>query len=52
VDRYVHGPPWHLRVMGWDCESECQHMCMNLHVDMRAAAGSPMVQYYGKWPFR
>lgn len=52
VDRYVHQPPWYLRAMGWDCESECRHMCMNLHVEMRAATGSRMVQYYGKWPFR
>ncbi|CAM9427530.1 unnamed protein product [Ectocarpus sp. 4 AP-2014] len=52
VDRYVHNPPWHLRVMGWDCESECKHTCMNLHVESRLAAGGDIWQYYGKWPFR
>lgn len=52
VDRYVHEPPWYLRAMGWDCESECRHTCMNLHVEARMAWGDRMLQYYGKWPFR
>ncbi|CAM9629475.1 unnamed protein product [Ectocarpus sp. 13 AM-2016] len=38
--------------MGWDCESECKHTCMNLHVESRLAAGGDIWQYYGKWPFR
>lgn len=52
VDRYVHSPPWHLKMMGWDCESECGYTCMTLHVESRIAAGERVLQYHGKWPFR
>ncbi|CAI5971835.1 unnamed protein product [Closterium sp. NIES-64] len=39
--------PLELRLLRWDCESECKYQCMR---DIQMP-GVPQVQYYGKWPF-
>lgn len=39
-------------IFGWDCASNCGYHCMHQTERLRAAAGQPIVKYYGKWPFR
>jgi len=36
----------------WSCEDECKYACMWQQEERRRKAGKPVVQYYGKWPFR
>lgn len=45
-------PPLYLRLMGWDCWSECAYTCMTMHVEQTVSTGQTMLQYNGKWPFR
>lgn len=45
-------PPWSLRLMRWDCESDCAYHCMwAIETARAAAAEGPVYKYYGKWPF-
>ncbi|KIW12574.1 hypothetical protein PV08_09851 [Exophiala spinifera] len=47
--------PLHLRLLLWDCPSECDYTCQHVITDRRVARDPPMiepvVQYHGKWPF-
>lgn len=44
--------PWTLRLMQWDCASDCAYHCMWALETPKAAAGKgPVYKYYGKWPF-
>ncbi|KAK7110490.1 post-GPI attachment to proteins factor 3-like [Littorina saxatilis] len=43
--------PIHLRMLGWTCYSECEQSCMWYTVDAFVKDGSPVPQFYGKWPF-
>ncbi|KAJ4544083.1 hypothetical protein HRR80_002481 [Exophiala dermatitidis] len=47
--------PLHLRLLLWDCPSECDYTCQHVITDRRKARDPPMiepvVQYHGKWPF-
>lgn len=36
----------------WDCPLECSYQCQQRVTSVRHASGLPMVQFYGKWPFR
>lgn len=36
----------------WDCVLDCRYKCQQIVTRLRMAAGLPMVQFYGKWPFR
>lgn len=47
----THGLPFHLRLLGWNCLSNCKYDCMWHMVDTYRSNGEPLVQYYGKWPF-
>lgn len=46
---------WGMRLMAWDCPSECDYACQHIITDRRVARDPPMlqpiVQYHGKWPF-
>jgi hypothetical protein len=47
-------PPWTLRLMRWDCESDCSYHCMwalEAPKQAAAAAAGSVYKYYGKWPF-
>ena len=46
------GVSWDLRVFGWTCEDVCRYECMWQATAIRLREGQPIVQYYGKWPFR
>ncbi|XP_022645948.1 post-GPI attachment to proteins factor 3-like isoform X2 [Varroa destructor] len=48
--RFEHRQPWHLRLLGWDCEDECGHQCMWKTVDYFDSFDE-RVQFRGKWPF-
>ncbi|KAL8587023.1 hypothetical protein ACOMHN_023413 [Nucella lapillus] len=43
--------PAHLVLLGWTCYEECRHSCMWYTVDAFVKDGSPVPQFYGKWPF-
>ncbi|KAI1610481.1 Per1-like protein [Exophiala viscosa] len=47
--------PLHLRLLFWNCPSECDYTCQHVITDRRVARDPPMiepvVQYHGKWPF-
>ncbi|ETI25490.1 hypothetical protein G647_02263 [Cladophialophora carrionii CBS 160.54] len=47
--------PLHLRILLWDCPSECDYTCQHVITDQRKARDPPMiepvVQFHGKWPF-
>ncbi|KAL1883166.1 hypothetical protein Daus18300_000224 [Diaporthe australafricana] len=40
------------RLFLWDCPQECDHACQHITTAARVSAGQPIVQFYGKWPFR
>ncbi|KHJ36390.1 putative post-gpi attachment factor 3 protein [Erysiphe necator] len=39
------------RLLLWNCDSECDYTCQHIITDQRVAAGEPIVQFHGKWPF-
>lgn len=51
----------HLRLLLWDCPSECDYTCQHIVTDERLAINEhwaqdppvlePVVQFHGKWPF-
>ncbi|KAK6166706.1 hypothetical protein SNE40_023340 [Patella caerulea] len=43
--------PLHLKVLQWDCESECRYSCMWSTVDAFEKDGLKIPQFNGKWPF-
>lgn len=40
------------KFFGWTCPAECQYQCMWTVERSNRAAGMPVLQYHGKWPFR
>ncbi|XP_003748563.1 post-GPI attachment to proteins factor 3 [Galendromus occidentalis] len=50
LSRFHRTQPWHLQLLGWDCEDECGHQCMWKAVDYFEAF-EERVQFRGKWPF-
>ncbi|XP_023210374.1 post-GPI attachment to proteins factor 3-like isoform X1 [Centruroides sculpturatus] len=42
---------WHLTVLGWKCDDECEYQCMwDAVYDFRKRK-QPIPQFHGKWPF-
>ncbi|XP_076461872.1 GPI-specific phospholipase A2-like PGAP3 [Babylonia areolata] len=50
-DAFLSQQPVHLVLLRWTCSAECQHSCMWHTVDAFVRDGSPVPQFYGKWPF-
>ncbi|EEP82461.1 conserved hypothetical protein [Uncinocarpus reesii 1704] len=48
--------PIHLRLLLWDCPSECDYTCQHVVTHKRLSRDPPMLepvlQFHGKWPFR
>lgn len=40
-----------LRVTQWSCVDDCKYFCMHDITTRNIAAGEPVLQYFGKWPF-
>ena len=48
----LHGPlPLHLRLLLWDCPSECDYTCQRQITNRFRAENLPLHQFHGKWPF-
>ncbi|KAJ1673214.1 hypothetical protein EV182_005674 [Spiromyces aspiralis] len=48
-----HRLPLHLRLLLWDCPSDCDYRCqraLTMHAQRQTPPGQ-IHQYYGKWPF-
>jgi len=46
------GPlPLHLRLLLWDCPSECDYTCQRQTTDLLRGQKQPLHQFHGKWPF-
>ncbi|KAI1345182.1 Per1-like protein [Xylariaceae sp. FL0016] len=43
--------PLHRRLLLWTCSQECDHTCQHIISERRVAAGQPITQFHGKWPF-
>ncbi|KAK6531663.1 hypothetical protein TWF694_002840 [Orbilia ellipsospora] len=43
--------PLHLRVLFWNCPSECDYVCQRAVTRERIAIGESVEQFHGKWPF-
>jgi len=43
--------PLHLRLLLWDCPSECDYTCQRQTTNILRAQGLPLHQFHGKWPF-
>ncbi|XP_013409163.1 post-GPI attachment to proteins factor 3-like [Lingula anatina] len=43
--------PWYMRLLNWTCPDECSYFCMWRAVEAFQKDGSPVPQFYGKWPF-
>ncbi len=45
----------HLRLLLWDCASNCDYTCQHIITNRRMAASppilEPVLQFHGKWPF-
>lgn len=39
-------------LFNWDCHLDCRYKCLQMVTDARKVEGLPMVQFYGKWPFK
>lgn len=39
-------------LLQWDCDLDCDYKCQQKVTRQRTAEGLPMVQFYGKWPFK
>ncbi|KAG0636636.1 Per1-like-domain-containing protein [Tuber brumale] len=44
--------PLHLRLLLWNCPSECDYACQRSVTASRAANGQSIEQFHGKWPFK
>lgn len=40
------------KLFQWNCELDCGYKCQQLISRERRSNGLPMVQFYGKWPFK
>lgn len=43
--------PLCLELTLWDCPENCRYNCMQQITDRAIEQGTPIYQYYGKWPF-
>ncbi|KAF3921306.1 hypothetical protein ABW21_db0208241 [Orbilia brochopaga] len=43
--------PLHLRLLWWDCPSECDYVCQREVTRVRIANSESIEQFHGKWPF-
>lgn len=43
--------PFSLRMMLWNCRSNCEYDCMRANHRFRQQNGELIVKYQGKWPF-
>lgn len=44
--------PLHLRLLLWNCPSECDYACQRSVTASRIANGQSVEQFHGKWPFK
>lgn len=44
--------PLHLRLLQWNCESNCDYQCQILVTKDRIEEHEEVYQFHGKWPFR
>lgn len=44
-------PAFHRRLLLWTCPKECDYTCQQIVTARRRAAGQPVTQFHGKWPF-
>jgi len=51
ITQFYNVQPLYLRLLGWDCVSECKHDCMWEAVGEFVKNKEPIPQFYGKWPF-
>ena len=49
--RFDKNQPYHLKLLGWDCTSECKYTCMWRTVNYFIVVHNYVPQFYGKWPF-
>jgi post-GPI attachment to proteins factor 3 len=48
----LHGQlPLHLRLLLWDCPSECDYICQRQLTSTLRSQDAPLHQFHGKWPF-
>lgn len=43
--------PWYLKLLQWDCRSNCDYQCQQIITDERVANNEEIYQFHGKWPF-
>ncbi|EMG46515.1 PER1 Protein PER1 [Candida maltosa Xu316] len=43
--------PFHLRLLGWNCESNCDYQCQRVITAERVRHNEEIYQFHGKWPF-
>ncbi|KAI7827255.1 Per1-like-domain-containing protein [Kickxella alabastrina] len=51
VDCAQNTLPFHLRLLQWTCESNCDYKCQRQIARAAQQAGRKVHQYHGKWPF-
>lgn len=54
VDQFVNNYQVHFpfkQLFLWDCDSDCDYKCQQIITNERIDHGSPIVKFYGKWPF-
>ncbi|KAI5967891.1 hypothetical protein CANMA_002659 [Candida margitis] len=44
--------PWHLRLLGWNCQSNCDYQCQRVITAERRKHDEEIYQFHGKWPFQ
>ena len=43
--------PLHLRLLGWNCELNCDYQCQRIITGERIKNHEEIYQFHGKWPF-
>ncbi|KAI5964271.1 uncharacterized protein KGF55_002213 [Candida pseudojiufengensis] len=43
--------PFHLKILGWTCESNCDYQCQRIITEERYKNNEEIYQFHGKWPF-
>lgn len=52
ISQPINGPlPLHLRLLLWDCPSECDYTCQRQITNYLRTQDLPLHQFHGKWPF-
>jgi hypothetical protein len=47
----TYSMPLALQLTGWTCDEDCKYGCMHEITGKHVRTGTPIEQYYGKWPF-